>query len=178
MTQKSNWPDYPRFMIADPPRVSTIKSPVDGEDGLAVFWSRSRLRCSWRRYAMPMRWACRGFMSGANGMAECISSECGWRSPWVNMPVTASIGMGKATDERRPFSTTTVTPWSGSPPCCSSGAISPGKRSWRLSGQEAKWAAGRLSRLVGITTPDKPKGANNDRLETSSRPRRRQAVFN
>lgn len=41
MTKKSNWPDYPRYMIADPPRVSTIKSPVDGEDGLAVFWSRA-----------------------------------------------------------------------------------------------------------------------------------------
>lgn len=30
MSRKSNWPDFPRFMIGDPPRVSTIKSPVDG----------------------------------------------------------------------------------------------------------------------------------------------------
>ncbi len=41
MNRNSNWPDFPRFIIADPPRVSTIKSPVDGEDGLAVFWSKA-----------------------------------------------------------------------------------------------------------------------------------------
>lgn len=33
--------DFPRFMIAVPPNVSTIRSPIDGQEGLAVFWTRA-----------------------------------------------------------------------------------------------------------------------------------------
>jgi hypothetical protein len=32
---------FPRFMIAVPPNVSTIRSPIDGQEGLAVFWTRA-----------------------------------------------------------------------------------------------------------------------------------------
>lgn len=39
MNHETDWPDHPRFMIALPPNVSTIRSPIDGEEGLAVFWT-------------------------------------------------------------------------------------------------------------------------------------------
>jgi hypothetical protein len=32
---------FPRFVIAVPPNVSTIRSPIDGQEGLAVFWTRA-----------------------------------------------------------------------------------------------------------------------------------------
>lgn len=41
MNPETDWPDYPRFMVAVPPNVSTIRSPVDGQEGLAVFWTRA-----------------------------------------------------------------------------------------------------------------------------------------
>ena len=40
MNPKNDWPDFPRFMIAVPPNVGTIRSPEDGQEGLAVFWTR------------------------------------------------------------------------------------------------------------------------------------------
>ena len=38
---QEDFPAFPRFMIAVPPNVSTIRSPVDGQEGLAVFWTRA-----------------------------------------------------------------------------------------------------------------------------------------
>lgn len=32
---------FPRFMIAAARKVSTIRSPTDGQEGLAVFWTRA-----------------------------------------------------------------------------------------------------------------------------------------
>ncbi len=36
--------DYPRFMIAVARIVRTIRSPTDGQDGLAVFWTTAAAR--------------------------------------------------------------------------------------------------------------------------------------
>jgi len=36
--------EYPRFMIAVARIVSTIRSPTDGQDGLATFWTRDAAR--------------------------------------------------------------------------------------------------------------------------------------
>jgi len=41
MSQGTEWPDFPRFMIAVARIVSTIRSPTDGQEGLAVFWTRA-----------------------------------------------------------------------------------------------------------------------------------------
>ena len=38
---QEDFPAFPRFMVAVPPNVSTIRSPVDGQEGLAVFWTRA-----------------------------------------------------------------------------------------------------------------------------------------
>ena len=38
---QEDFPAFPRFMIAIPPNVSTIRSPIDGQEGLAVFWTRA-----------------------------------------------------------------------------------------------------------------------------------------
>ena len=38
---KADHASFPRFMIAAARKVSTIKSPKDGQEGLAVFWSRA-----------------------------------------------------------------------------------------------------------------------------------------
>lgn len=41
MNPETDWPDFPRFLISVPPNVSTIRSPIDGQEGLAVFWTRA-----------------------------------------------------------------------------------------------------------------------------------------
>ena len=41
MSRDKRSPAFPRFMIAAPPKVSTIRSPVDGQEGLAVFWTKT-----------------------------------------------------------------------------------------------------------------------------------------
>jgi len=41
--------EYPRFMIAVARIVSTIRSPTDGQDGLAVFWTKAAARKVARR---------------------------------------------------------------------------------------------------------------------------------
>ncbi len=49
MNQNAEWPDYPRFMIAAARKVSTIRSPKDGQEGLAVFWTKSAAKKVARR---------------------------------------------------------------------------------------------------------------------------------
>lgn len=41
MNHDAEWPDYPRFMIAAARKVSTIRSPKDGQEGLAAFWTKA-----------------------------------------------------------------------------------------------------------------------------------------
>lgn len=40
MNQNAERPDYPRFMIAAARKVSTSRSPKDGQEGLAAFWTK------------------------------------------------------------------------------------------------------------------------------------------
>jgi len=49
MSLEESWPDFPRFMIAVARIVSTIRSPTDGQDGLAVFWTTAAARKVARR---------------------------------------------------------------------------------------------------------------------------------
>jgi len=47
--QKSDWPDFPRFMVAVARKFVTVRSPEDGHDGLTVFWTKSAARKVARR---------------------------------------------------------------------------------------------------------------------------------
>jgi hypothetical protein len=40
MIQDADWSEFPRFMIAAR-KVSTIRSPKDNQEGLAVFWTKA-----------------------------------------------------------------------------------------------------------------------------------------
>ena len=41
MNLDNDLPDFPRFMIAAARKVSTIRSPKDGQEGLVVFWTKA-----------------------------------------------------------------------------------------------------------------------------------------
>lgn len=41
MNQDAERPDCPHFMIAAARKVSTIRSPKDGQEGLAAFWTKA-----------------------------------------------------------------------------------------------------------------------------------------